>query len=115
MLQVITIDEARFDLYRRRPDFIQRYIFPGGMLPTTSIIREQASKAGLQFVDVQLFGGSYARTLEEWQRRFQKNWPGIQALGFDERFKRTWDYYLAYCHVGFETGALDVGLYKLAY
>jgi cyclopropane-fatty-acyl-phospholipid synthase len=85
------------------------------MLPTASIIKKQASKVGLQLVDVQFFGDSYARTLEEWQRRFQKNWPAIQKLGFDERFKRTWDYYLAYCHAGFETRALDIGLYKLIY
>ncbi|MCX7310569.1 MAG: cyclopropane-fatty-acyl-phospholipid synthase family protein [Hyphomicrobiales bacterium] len=113
VLQVITIDDARFHLYRRRPDFIQKYIFPGGMLPTVSIIGEQAARAGLRLVSSELFGASYARTLEEWQRRFQANWPRIQELGFDERFKRTWDYYISYCQSGFETGALDVGLYKL--
>jgi cyclopropane-fatty-acyl-phospholipid synthase len=115
VLQVITIDERRFDLYRRRPDFIQKYIFPGGMLPTTQIIEREAAKIGLRLVTNELFGSSYARTLEEWQRNFQKAWPRIEALGFDERFKRTWDYYLSYCHAGFETAALNMGLYKFSY
>jgi cyclopropane-fatty-acyl-phospholipid synthase len=115
VLQVITIDERRFDLYRRRPDFIQKYIFPGGMLPTTQIIEREAAKVGLRLVTNELFGSSYARTLEEWQRNFQKAWPRIEGLGFDERFKRTWDYYLSYCHSGFETAALNIGLYKFSY
>ena len=113
VLQVITINDARFESYRRRPDFIQKYIFPGGMLPTTQIIEHEISKAGLQLVADEFFGESYARTLEEWRLRFQKAWPEIKALGFDDRFKRTWEYYLAYCKVGFETGALNVGLYKV--
>jgi len=114
VLQVITIDEARFDYYHRRPDFIQKYIFPGGMLPTTEIIEREIEKAGLQLVAKEFFGESYARTLEEWQRRFQDAWPAIKALGFDARFKRTWEYYLAYCQAGFDTGAINVGLYKIA-
>jgi cyclopropane-fatty-acyl-phospholipid synthase len=113
VLQVITIDGVRFENYRQRPDFIQKHIFPGGMLPTTQIIEREISKAGLQLVADEFFGESYARTLEEWRLRFQKAWPKIEALGFDDRFKRTWEYYLAYCQVGFETGALNVGLYKV--
>ncbi len=113
VLQVITIDEARFESYRRRPDFIQKYIFPGGMLPTTRIIEREIAKAGLQLVADEFFRESYVRTLEEWRLRFQKSWPKIETLGFDGRFKRTWEYYLAYCQVGFETGALNVGLYKI--
>ncbi len=113
VLQVITIDDARFESYRRRPDFIQKYIFPGGMLPTTQIIEREIAKAGLQLVADEFFGDSYARTIEEWRLRFQKSWPKIEALGFDECFKRTWEYYLAYCQVGFEAGALNVGLYKV--
>ena len=113
VLQVITIDEARFDYYHRKPDFIQKYIFPGGMLPTTGIIERETEEAGLQLVAKEFFGEGYARTLEEWQRRFQDAWPAIKALGFDERFKRTWEYYLAYCQAGFETGSINVGLYKI--
>jgi cyclopropane-fatty-acyl-phospholipid synthase len=115
VLQVITIDATRFEAYRRRPDFIQKYIFPGGMLPTTSIVESEAARAGLELVSQDLFGESYARTLDEWQRRFQNAWPRIEALGYDDRFKRTWEYYLAYCQAGFETGALNVGLYKLTH
>lgn len=112
VLQVITIDEARYDAYRSRPDFIQKHIFPGGMLPTASIIESQAAWADLHLADSQFFSQSYARTLEIWRQRFQQAWPHITRLGFDERFKRLWEYYLAYCQVGFETGTVKVGFYK---
>jgi cyclopropane-fatty-acyl-phospholipid synthase len=113
VLQAITIDENRFDTYRRRPDFIQKYIFPGGMLPTKTIIEREANAVGLRLTDSEFFGASYARTIKAWQERFQASWPNIRSLGFNERFYRTWNYYLAYCRVGFESGPLDVGLYKL--
>ena len=113
MLQVITIDDARFENYRRRPDFIQKYIFPGGMLPTTRIIEREIAKVGLQLGANEFFRESYARTLEEWRLRFHSAWTTIECLGFDERFKRTWEYYLAYCQIGFEIGVLNVGLYKV--
>jgi cyclopropane-fatty-acyl-phospholipid synthase len=114
VLQVITIDDDRFEAYRRSPDFIQKYIFPGGMLPTVEIVERETAKAGLTLVSKEFFGDSYARTLEEWRRRFLGSWPAIEAMGFDQRFKRTWEYYLAYCQAGFETGAINVGLYKVA-
>jgi cyclopropane-fatty-acyl-phospholipid synthase len=114
VLQVITIDEARYEDYRRKPDFIQKYVFPGGMLPTVEIIEREAAKAGLQLVAQEYFSEGYARTLEEWHRRFQDAWPAIKGRGFDERFKRTWEYYLSYCQAGFEIGAINVGLYKVA-
>jgi cyclopropane-fatty-acyl-phospholipid synthase len=114
VLQVITIDEARFENYRRRPDFIQKYVFPCGMLPTVEIIERETAKAGLQLVAKEFFSEGYARTLEEWQRRFQDAWPAIKGRGFDERFKRTWEYYLSYCQAGFEIGAINVGFYKVA-
>jgi cyclopropane-fatty-acyl-phospholipid synthase len=113
VLQVITIDHKRFESYRRRPEFIQRYIFPGGMLPTTNILEQQVTGAGLQLVSSEFFADGYARTLAEWHRRFLDAWPSIEALGFDLRFKRMWEYYLAYCRLGFEIDALDVGLYKI--
>jgi cyclopropane-fatty-acyl-phospholipid synthase len=113
VLQVITIAESRFATYRRRPDFIQRYIFPGGMLPTLDIVRRQAARAGLRVIAQESFGASYAKTLAEWRRRFLHAWPFIEALGFDARFKRMWEYYLSYCEVGFEVGAIDVSLMKL--
>ena len=114
VLQVITIDEGRFAQYRRRPDFIQRYVFPGGMLPTTGIVVNEAAKAGLKLVSSEFFGGSYGLTLAEWNRRFQRNWSSIHSSQFDDRFKRMWEYYLAYCQAGFDTGVLDVGLYKFS-
>jgi cyclopropane-fatty-acyl-phospholipid synthase len=113
LLQVITIDQSRFESYRRRPEFIQRYIFPGGMLPTREILEQLVAKAGLRLVSSEFFGDSYARTLAEWHRRFLKAWPSISAPGFDLRFKRMWEYYLAYCRLGFEIGVLDVGLYRI--
>lgn len=113
VLQVITIDESRFESYRRSPDFIQLNIFPGGMLPTKSIISAQAEQAGLVLTYAEHFGESYARTLAEWRVRFNGAWPRIRTLGFDERFRRLWDYYLVYCEVGFEAGWLDVGLYQI--
>jgi cyclopropane-fatty-acyl-phospholipid synthase len=113
VLQVISIDETTFASYRLRPDFVQRHIFPGGMLPTAAIIKREAARAGLRLVHSEFFASSYARTLVEWQERFQKAWPSIKALGFDDRFKRMWEYYFTYCQVGFEAGVLDVGFYKL--
>jgi cyclopropane-fatty-acyl-phospholipid synthase len=115
VLQVITIDEARFANYRRRPDFLQTYIFPGGMLPTSSIIQREITRAGLQLVSKEFFGSSYACTLEQWYRRFQAAWPFINRLGFDDRFKRMWEYYLAYCRAGFEAGFVNVGLYQVVH
>ena len=113
VLQAITIAEERFADYRTCVDFIQRYIFPGGMLPSASALRRQIVEAGLELRSVQTFGSSYARTLAEWRRRFHAAWPDIERLGFDERFKRIWDYYLSYCEAGFRSEATDVGLYVL--
>ncbi|AMN40826.1 cyclopropane-fatty-acyl-phospholipid synthase [Rhodoplanes sp. Z2-YC6860] len=112
VLQVITIADGVFEEYRRRPDFIQQFIFPGGMLPTAQVIREQAERVGLRLELHQDFGPSYATTLLEWRQRFLSAWHGIEALGFDERFRRMWEYYLAYCEAGFDTGAISVGLFK---
>jgi len=113
VLQVITIDDSRFEPYRRNPDFIQRYIFPGGMLPTKALIASHAENAGLKLVTSEYFGQSYARTLAEWRARFRQNSGAVQMLGFDQRFRRLWDYYLAYCEAGFRAGTIDVGLFVL--
>ena len=113
VLQAITIRPDLYQIYRDNPDFIQRYIFPGGMLPTVEAMRRQSEAAGLIFDEVETFGASYARTLADWRRRFDEAWPRIEALGFDDRFRRMWHYYLAYCEVGFERGTIDVGLYRL--
>lgn len=113
VLQAITIDEAIYDTYRSKADFIQRFVFPGGMLPTKTLIEHHAGVAGFRVEPLLTFGGSYALTLAEWRRRFHANWPSIATLGFDERFRRMWDYYLAYCQAGFEKGTIDVGIYRL--
>jgi len=111
VLQVITISEARYQSYQQGVDFIQRYIFPGGMLPSKEIMREQIARAGFEIRSLENFGKSYAHTLAEWNRRFQDAWPAIRTFGFDTRFKHMWEYYLSYCEAGFESGILDVGLY----
>lgn len=111
VLQVITIGEEHFDDYRRTVDFIQRYIFPGGCLPSQTVLHQQLERAGLRLVKHESFGLSYARTLAEWRRRFHARWPEIAALRFDDRFRRLWDYYLGYCAAGFLEGVTDVGLY----
>jgi cyclopropane-fatty-acyl-phospholipid synthase len=112
-LQIITIANERLADYRRNPDFIQLYIFPGGMLPSPAALHEVARKAGLGIETVRTFATSYADTLKEWRERFDEAWPKIAPLGFDERFKRMWDYYLAYCEGGFRSGAVDVGQFRL--
>lgn len=112
-LQVITIHEDRFQTYRTQPDFIQKYIFPGGMLPSPTTFRREAARGGFAISDEFMFGQCYARTLALWQHRFQQAWQDIEALGFDRRFKRMWEYYLAYCEAGFRTGAIDVGQFRL--
>jgi len=114
VVQAITIAEEKFAEYRRCTDFIKQYIFPGGMLPTISEIRRQTEKAGMKLRSMETFGASYARTLAEWRERFHAAWPEIERLGFDARFRRMWDYYLAYCEGGFRAGTIDVGLYVLA-
>ncbi len=112
-VQAITIDEARLEGYRRTPDFIQRYIFPGGMLPSITVMKQQVARAGLTLASAERFGLSYARTLAEWRDRFDAAWPRLAKLGFTPRFKHMWEYYLAYCEAGFRLGTIDVGLYRI--
>ena len=111
VLQAITIAEDRFETDRRDTDFIQKHIFPGGFLPSKTLMAETAARAGLKLVHAEAFGKSYARTLRKWRRRFHAAWPEIAAQGFDENFRRLWDYYLCYCEAGFLEEAIDVGLY----
>jgi cyclopropane-fatty-acyl-phospholipid synthase len=107
-LQIITIADRWFDSYRRGVDFIQRYIFPGGMLPSMTVLAQQCERAGLAIDRSEFFGQHYARTLAEWNRRFQATWHELEPMGFDRRFKRMWEFYLAYCEAGFRTGSIDV-------
>jgi cyclopropane-fatty-acyl-phospholipid synthase len=107
-LQIITIDENLFDGYRARPDFIQRYIFPGGMLPSEPRLKAETDAAGLAWSNVRRFALDYARTLRGWSDSFEQRWGDIRELGFDERFRRLWLYYLGYCEAGFRTARTDV-------
>ncbi len=112
-LQVITIDENLFQSYRRRMDFIQAYIFPGGMLPSQEALTREITRQGLTLTDRHLFGISYAKTLQVWRDRFTAAWPQISKLGFDQRFKRMWLFYLCYCEGGFRAGRINVGHFML--
>jgi cyclopropane-fatty-acyl-phospholipid synthase len=107
-LQTITIADSMFAQYRRRVDFIQKYVFPGGMLPAEARLRQEADAAGLAWRGAFRFGDDYARTLAEWARNFRGSWSDIRNLGFDERFRRLWLFYLAYCEAGFRAGRINV-------
>ncbi|SNY94242.1 cyclopropane-fatty-acyl-phospholipid synthase [Cohaesibacter sp. ES.047] len=112
VLQAITIDEANYERYRRSADFIQTFIFPGGMLPSVKLLHHQAEKAGLVATHAEGFALDYARTLATWRDRFLAQWSEITQLGdYDERFRRMWEYYLSYCEAGFSNGTIDVGHY----
>ena len=112
-LQIITIANERFDSYRKKADFIQRYIFPGGMLPSPEKLTAEFDKAGLKLVHREDFAQDYARTLTEWHTKFLEVWPEVEALGFDKRFKQMWRYYLSYCEAGFDTRSIDVSHFTL--
>lgn len=111
-IQAITIGEQDFLDYRARPDFIQRFIFPGGMLLTKTAMKEQGDKVGLILEQVDTFRLSYAKTLRLWREKFLDRWHVIKKLGYTEEFKRKWLYYLAYCEAGFAEGSIDVGIYQ---
>lgn len=113
VLQIITIEDERFDAYRQQADFIQRYIFPGGMLPSPHILHTKFAQHGFTLEHEQYFGRDYARTLQYWRAAFENNWEQLTPLGFDERFKRLWRYYLGYCEGGFLSGSIDVGLFTI--
>lgn len=108
VLQAITIGDYRFDSYRLGCDFIQRHVFPGGMLPSPEIMTRVAAQAGLSATTLRAFGADYEKTLSIWSERFHERWEQIAPLGFDLKFKRLWHFYLAYCRAGFRTGAIDV-------
>jgi cyclopropane-fatty-acyl-phospholipid synthase len=113
-LQFITIDEAVFEQYRDTPDFIQRYIFPGGMLPSRERFAAAVASAGLKLVREDLFGRHYAETLREWQRRFLLAEAQLTRMGLEVRFRRLWRYYLSYCEAGFRVGRIDLAQALLA-
>ncbi|MNQ57733.1 Cyclopropane-fatty-acyl-phospholipid synthase [compost metagenome] len=109
-LQIITIQDDLFDEYDARTDFIQKYVFPGGSLPSEARMAPVIARAGLGEAGVERFGGDYADTLAEWARRFESAWGEIARKdpGFDDRFRRLWRFYLAYCEAGFRSGRTNV-------
>ncbi|PIT71622.1 cyclopropane-fatty-acyl-phospholipid synthase family protein [Limnohabitans sp. B9-3] len=112
-IQSIVIDDSLFDRYVTSTDFIQQYIFPGGCLPCPREFRAQAAKAGLKVVDEMAFGLDYAETLRRWRQQFMADQAQVLALGFDLRFIRIWEFYLAYCEAAFEQHNIDVVQYTL--
>jgi len=112
-VQSIVIDDALFDRYVASTDFIQQYIFPGGCLPCPREFRRQAEAAGLEVVDEFAFGADYAETLRRWRDAFVARKAEVAALGFDERFMRIWEFYLAYCEAAFDTGDISLVQYTL--
>jgi len=112
-IQTITIRDDLFERYARSSDFIQQYIFPGGMLPSPSAFRAEAAKAGLAIERELAFGRDYAETLRRWRVQFLARDRQVRKLGFDERFMRIWEFYLAYCEAAFATGNTDVVQFTL--
>ncbi len=115
VIQSITIRDDLFAQYRRGTDFIQQYVFPGGMLPSPAAFRAAAARQGLVVRGEYAFGHDYAHTLAEWRHAFEANWPQIAELGFDEHFRRLWRLYLCYCEAGFLAGNIDVVQFELSH
>ena len=107
-LQIITVTDRRWKVYKRGVDFIQKYIFPGGMLPSPSVLRQQITKAGLGVERSIEFGQSYNISLRRWHETFNEKWDQIAEMGFDERFRRMWNFYLTSCAATFESANCDV-------
>lgn len=114
-VQTIVIADELFARYRVGTDFIQQYVFPGGMLPSPSAFKAQAASAGLKVIDEHAFGRDYARTLATWSQRFMARLAEVRALGFDDRFVRIWQFYLAYCEAAFARKNTDVVQYTLVH
>lgn len=112
-VQTITVDDALFERYVRSTDFIQQYVFPGGLLPSPSAFRAEAARAGLVVENEMAFGQDYARTLSVWRQAFLAELDAVREQGFDERFVRLWDFYLVYCEAAFRAGSTDVMQFTL--
>ena len=107
-LQIITVQHKRWEVYRRGVDFIQKYIFPGGMLPSPVVLRQEIERAGLSVARSIEFGESYSQTLRRWHEVFNARWDKVAHLGFDDRFRRMWNFYLTSCAGTFHSGNCDV-------
>jgi cyclopropane-fatty-acyl-phospholipid synthase len=107
-LQIITVQDKRWQVYKRGVDFIQKYIFPGGMLPSPSVLKAEVERSGLRIRGSIEFGQSYSDTLRRWHETFNNRWDEIAAMGFDDRFRRMWNFYLTSCAGAFKGGNCDV-------
>ncbi|MCA9048853.1 MAG: class I SAM-dependent methyltransferase, partial [Planctomycetaceae bacterium] len=109
LLQAIVMPEQRYQTYLKSVDFIQKYIFPGGCLPSITAMQDAVTQhTSLRLLSIRDFAGGYAQTLQEWRKRFHQNLSAVRELGCDERFIRMWDYYFAYCEGAFEERAVGV-------
>ena len=107
-LQLITIDDKIYNVYKNNPDFIQKYIFPGGMLPSVEVLKNIIENTSFRINSINSYSNDYAKTLNIWNKEFNRNWTKIEKLGFDERFKLIWNYYLSYCEGGFLSKNIDL-------
>ena len=112
-IQAITIDDKLFNRYKKKEDFIQKYIFPGGFLPSKNSLVEHAKKTGLEFTQCNSYGVHYSNTLKIWREKFFKSWEHISNQGFDNTFKRMWNFYLSYCEAGFRSKNIDLIQFSL--
>ena len=112
-IQAITIDDKLFNRYKKKEDFIQKYIFPGGFLPSKNSLVEHAKKTGLEFPQCNSYGVHYSNTLKIWREKFFKSWEHISKQGFDNTFKRMWNFYLSYCEAGFRSKNIDLIQFSL--
>jgi len=112
-IQAITIDDKLFNRYKKKEDFIQKYIFPGGFLPSKNSLVEYAKKTGLEFTQCNSYGVHYSNTLKIWREKFFKSWEHISKQGFDSTFKRMWNFYLSYCEAGFKSKNIDLIQFSL--
>ena len=107
-IQAITIDDSLFDRYKTKEDFIQKYIFPGGFLPSKRKLYDLSSSNGLEIKKYESYGSHYSNTLKIWRDEFLKKWEEISKHGFDNKFKRMWHFYLSYCEAGFKSKNIDL-------
>ena len=107
-IQAITIDDSLFDRYKNKQDFIQKYIFPGGFLPSVDFMKYLVKKNKLNLLKINSYPDDYAKTLAIWRENFFKTWKNIAPLGFDETFKRMWEFYLSYCEAGFKARNINL-------
>ena len=111
--QIITINDKEYSKYINQVDFIQKYIFPGGVLPSKKILYKLFKENNFELYEEKSFGKDYAKTLRFWKENFNKSWNNISKIGFDEKFKNLWNYYLSYCETGFDTEHTDVSQFFL--